>query len=113
MYLFPAKKMHGLILVFLLNGKNEILFRTYNFRKSIENNILYLVCAKSHLLEDIKNLSDKNGCYYILVPPGLISICQPVDLYVNKPFKDALKAKYRKFFDFLEKYKKTPEDLIE
>ena len=66
---------------------NEIWFRTYNFRKSTENNILYFDCAKSHLSEDIKNLFVKNRCYYRLIPPGLTSICQPLDLCVNKPSK--------------------------
>jgi len=112
MYLFPAKNIWVDTSIFI-KWLNEIWFRTYNFRKNTENNILYFEYAKSHLSEDLKNLLIKNRCYYRLIPSGLTSICQPLELYVNKPFKDALKAKYINFIIFWKNIKKlNPEDLM-
>ena len=34
---------------------------------------------------------------YRVIPPDLKSVCQPLDLRINNPFKDALRAKYREF----------------
>ena len=53
--------------------------------------------AKPHLTEDIFSLFKQNNSIYRLISPRLNSYCQPLDLSINKPFKDALKLKYRNF----------------
>ena len=87
-------------------------FRTYSF-KPATGTILYMDRAKSHLTEDIFSLFKDNNSIYRLIPPGLTSYCQPLDLSINKPFKDALKLKYRNFcIEFKNTKKPKPEDMI-
>ena len=44
----------------------------------------------------ITEMSEKNKCFFRVIPSGLTSYW-PLDLCNNKPFKDAIKAKYRDF----------------
>jgi len=92
---------------------NFIWFRTYSFR-NIKDSILYFDRHASHLSDDIKKMFDQNNCYYRLIPPGLTSYCQPLDLCANKEFKNAIQNKYREFCVRVRNMKRpTPEDLIE
>ena len=67
-------------------------FRTYSF-KPATGTILYMDRAKSHLTKDIFSLFRDNNSIYRLIPPGLISYYQPLDLSINKPLNDVLKLK--------------------
>jgi len=49
------------------------------------------------MTKEIDILFKQYNSEYRLVPPGLTSVCKPLDLYFNKPFKDDLRAKYREF----------------
>ncbi len=92
---------------------NFIWFRAYSFR-NIKDSILYFDRHASHLTNDIKKMFDQNNCFYRLIPPGLTSYCQPLDLCANKIFKDSIQNKYREFCVRVRNMKKpTPEDLIE
>ena len=92
---------------------NYIWFRAYSFR-NIKDSILYFDRHASHLTEDIKKMFNQNQCFYRLIPPGLTSYCQPIDLCANKPFKNAIQNKYKEFCVRVRNMKKpTPEDLIE
>ena len=55
----------------------------------------------------------ENNFYYRLIPSGLTSYCQLLDLCINKPFKDSIKAKYSQFC-INNKYtaKPNPEDMV-
>ena len=75
---------------------NTIWFRSYQFRE-LKESILYFDEASSHMEKEVDTLFKKNNSEYRVIPPGLTSICQPLDLCINKPFKDALRAKNRKF----------------
>ena len=92
---------------------NIIWFRSYPFR-NIKGSILYFDKAPSHMNDQIIDMFEKNECFYRVIPPGLTSYCQPLDLCINKPFKDAIKAKFR---DFCIKWQNTkkpnPENLIQ
>ena len=75
---------------------NTIWFRTYSFRQ-IKENILYFDKEPSHIIKEVDTLFKKNNSEYRLIPPGLASVCQPLDLCINKLFKDSLGVKYREF----------------
>ena len=95
-----------------INWLNRIWFRSYSFKPN-EGTILYYDKAPSHLTDDVINMFAKNNCYYRLIPPGLTSYCQPLDLCINKPFKDLLKLKYREFCIYNKNtIKPTPEDMV-
>ena len=75
---------------------NIVWFRSYPFR-NIEGSILYFDKASSHFNSQINEMFEKNKCFFRVIPPGLTLYCQPLDLCINKTFKDAIKAKYRVF----------------
>ena len=96
----------------LIEWLKNTLFRTDSF-KSATGTILYMDRAKSHLTEDIFSLFKQNNSIYRLIPPGLTSYCKPLDLSINKPFKYALKLKYRNFcIEFKNTKKPKSEDMI-
>ena len=76
---------------------NSIWLKPYSFKPN-EGTILYYDKTSSHLTEEVINLFAKYNCFYRLIPPGLTSYCQPLDISINKPFKDLLKLIYREFF---------------
>ncbi len=43
-----------------------------------------------HLEESIKKDFSNSGIDLAVIPDRLISICQPLDVAINKPFKDNL-----------------------
>src|SRR6185437_4402889 len=45
---------------------------------------------KWHLQEPVKEKFCENGFDLVAIPGGLTSICQPLDVAINKPFKDNL-----------------------
>ena len=45
---------------------------------------------KGHLQEPVKEKFRKNGFDLVVIPSGLTSICHPLDIAINKPFKDNL-----------------------
>ena len=91
---------------------NSIWFKSYSFKPK-EGTILYYDKAPSHLTEEVINLFAKYNCFYRLIPAGLTSYCQPLDISINKPFKDLLKLKYREFcISNKNIIKPTPEDMV-
>ena len=87
-------------------------FRT-NKNKPNSGTILFMDRAPSHLTDNILSLFKLYNCSYKLIPPGLTAYCQPLDISINKPFKDLIRMQYR---NFCIKYKNTkkpsPEDMI-
>ena len=45
------------------------------------------------VLEEWLSFLAKNNIAYIIIPPGMTPECQPLDISVNKIFKDAIKFK--------------------
>lgn len=91
---------------------DKIWIRSYDFYK-IDNRILHMDSATSHLTEDIVNKLDNYNSKYKLIPPELASYYQPLYLFINKPFKDLIKKRYREFLiDTNNNKKPIPEDLI-
>ena len=43
-----------------------------------------------HLEESVKTKFKQHNFHLAVIPVGLTSICQPLDVLINKPFKDNL-----------------------
>ena len=49
---------------------------------------------RGHLEDSIKEKFRENGVYLAVIPGGLTSKCQPLDVSINKPFKDNLRKEW-------------------
>ena len=49
---------------------------------------------RGHLEESVKNKFRESGFDLAVIPGGLTSICQPLDVAINKPFKDNLRKEW-------------------
>lgn len=49
---------------------------------------------RGHLEESVKKKFHDNGFDLAVIPAGLTSICQPLDVTINKPFKDHLRKEW-------------------
>ena len=49
---------------------------------------------KGHLEESVKEKFCENGFDLAVIPGGLTSICQPLDVAINKPLKDNLRKEW-------------------
>jgi hypothetical protein len=49
---------------------------------------------KGHLVEPVKDKFHESGIHLAVIPGGLTSVCQPLDVSINKPFKDALRREW-------------------
>ena len=75
---------------------NTIWLIAYPFRQ-IKDSILYFDKAPSHMIKELDTLFQNNNSEFRLIPSGLTSVCQPLDLCFNKPFKDTLRANIENF----------------
>lgn len=55
--------------------------------KSIKNSILVLDRETTHFDNDLTNVFNKREASYVLIPPGLTSYLQPLDIGINKEIK--------------------------
>ena len=53
--------------------------------------MLVLDAFKGHLTDSVKNQLRKMKTELLVIPGGMTSVLQPVDLSINKPFKDRLR----------------------
>jgi hypothetical protein len=49
---------------------------------------------RGHLEDSIKEKFRESGVYLAVIPGGLTSKCQPLDVSINKPFKDNLRKEW-------------------
>ena len=49
---------------------------------------------KGHLEDSVKKKFYDNNFDLAVIPGGLTSICQPLDIAINKPFKDNLRKEW-------------------
>ena len=48
--------------------------------------------ATTYFNNDLSNIFEKYKSRYILIPPGIAQYLQPLDLTINKPFKNVMKT---------------------
>lgn len=59
--------------------------------------LLILDAFRGHLTESVKNKVKELGSQMAVIPGGMTSQLQPLDVCVNKPFKDLLREQYEKW----------------
>ena len=53
--------------------------------------------ARLHFSSEITNIFEKYDSNFVLIPPGLTYVLQPLDTHVNKSFKANVRAEYHKW----------------
>ena len=56
--------------------------------------VLVLDAFKWHLTDSVKNQLREMKTELVVIPGGMTSVLQPMDLSINKPFKDRLGQQY-------------------
>ncbi|KAM7294007.1 pogo transposable element with KRAB domain [Ixodes scapularis] len=69
--------------------------------------MLMLDALHGHLTPEVKAELDSNNCDLVVVPGGTTSVLQPLDVSVNKPFKENLRQEYEEWIRSPDR-KKTP-----
>ena len=62
----------------------------------MEKCLLVLDMATCHVSKEALNFLDNLNISYIIIPPGMTPYCQPLDVSVNKLFKDNIKLLFEK-----------------
>ena len=65
--------------------------------KPIGKTLLVMDRARSHFSNEISDIFEKNNSKFILIPPGMTRFVQPLDVCINKPFKDAMRKAYTEY----------------
>ena len=52
---------------------------------------------RGHLEESVKVKFKQHNFHLAVIPAGLTSVCQPLDVVINKPFKDNLRKEWHKW----------------
>ncbi|GES77944.1 pogo transposable element with KRAB domain [Rhizophagus clarus] len=52
-----------------------------------------------HLKENVKTKFKQHNFHLTIIPAKLTSVCQPLDISINKPFKDNLRKKWHNEHD--------------
>ncbi|GBC35010.2 pogo transposable element with KRAB domain [Rhizophagus irregularis DAOM 181602=DAOM 197198] len=66
----------------------------FNNNRSRDPTMLVYNSFRSHLEESVKAKFHDNNIDLAVIPGGLTSICQPLDVAINKPFKDNLRKEW-------------------
>jgi len=56
--------------------------------------MLVLDAFKGHLTDSVKNQLRKMKTELVVIPSGMTSVLQPMDVSINKPLKDRLRQQY-------------------
>lgn len=66
----------------------------FNNNRSRDPTMLVYDSFRGHLEESVKAKFHDNNIDLAVIPGGLTSICQPLDVAINKPFKDNLRKEW-------------------
>ena len=58
------------------------------------SSILVYDSFRGHLEKSVKEKFRNSGIHLAVIPGGLTSVCQPLDVSINKPFKDNLRKEW-------------------
>ena len=61
--------------------------------------VLFLDSFKVHKMDSVKELLASIGMQVVYIPPGCSGSCQPVNVGINKPFKDPMRAEWEKWLE--------------
>jgi len=78
-----------------------------------KKNVLILDSFRGHLTQEIGEACQSKNILRAVIPGGLTSKLQPLDLTVNKSFKSKLKTVYRRLIPKLNETKVTNEQRID
>jgi len=56
--------------------------------------MLVLDAVKGHLTDSVENQLRKMNTELVIMPGGITSVLQPMDVSIKKPFKDRLRQQY-------------------
>ena len=90
----------GIQVWFQDNGwMDEINMKKYSrywLSKNLDNSSKMLIydSFSAHITPDIKASFKNNNTDLVVIPGGLTSICQPLDVSINKPFKNNLRRQW-------------------
>ena len=62
-----------------------------------DSSILVYDSFRGYLEKSIKKKFYKSGIHLAVILSGLTNVCQPLDVSVNKPFKDNLRKEWHKW----------------
>ena len=79
----------------LMKNRLEKIWKKINLPPNIVKLLLLDHCS-SHLKDSVAKTVKENGDIDF-IPPGTTSLLQPLDLMINKPFKENLKALFAKW----------------
>ncbi|GBC16278.1 pogo transposable element with KRAB domain [Rhizophagus irregularis DAOM 181602=DAOM 197198] len=82
----------------LMKNYVEFLFRfrmTENLSK--EPAMMVYDSFRGHLEESVKTKFKQHNFHLAVIPAGLTSVCQPLDVSINKPFKDNLRKEWHEW----------------
>lgn len=65
-----------------------------SIKKNTKNTLLIMDRTRSLFSDDFSETFKIENSKYILIPPGMTSFLQPLDVCINKPFKDELLKSY-------------------
>ena len=70
---------------------------------------------KGHMCDSVHTLLESNKILQVLVPNNCTDLLQPLDLSVNKPFKDTLRSKFSEWYahEVVEAGKQVEEVQVE
>ena len=75
----------------------NLIIKYIDYIKNLINNspaIIVYDSFRGHLEESVKKKFWDHNFDLVIIPGGLTSICQPLDVTINKPFKDNLCKKW-------------------
>lgn len=58
--------------------------------------LLIMDRAASHKVEEVENIQNTHA---VLLPGGCTSLIQPLDVALNKPFKDRMRSQWKRWLD--------------
>lgn len=61
--------------------------------------MLVLDAFRGHTTDSVKNRLQQHNCDLVVIPGGMTSVLQPLDVSINKPFKQYAREEYEKWLE--------------